>query len=258
MKNIMVYVIIFVVSMALTNGLLYFLSQKNKTEKTAVKPTDKKETVHDTLNQDEPQESLQTKNTEPEKQPEEVPAEAVSNPNPLNDYANLKNLKNKLEGMYSKRNNSRTPREVDSMLTVMRKQVDSLINNQKSYAKKINELNLQLQSKDAVIKRQTEKTTVIEEKYSTMVANTKKKAKIEEEKAKEEPKPVSVQTDKSVKLLAATYNSMDAKKVAQLMQIMPDDKIVAILKKMNTRKVGKILEVMPPERSSVISDKLSQ
>lgn len=65
-----------------------------------------------------------------------------------------------------------------------------------------------------------------------------------------EPEPIVERQQLNYVRLARIYNGMDAKKVAQLMQQMPDEDSVNVLKAMNQRKRSQIMAALPARKAN--------
>ncbi len=164
-------------------------------------------------------------------------------PDKLDEYRRLTILKEELEKYYAFESmQNMSFEDADSLVERHTKIIESLIERQQAYISKIEDLRKLLSEKNVKITSLEEKISKMEEKFTSLESNYSK----EKEQAEETEK------QNSIKYLADTYSTMDAKKVAQLMLPLTDEKIIEILRKMNQRKSGKVLSYLPPKRSASI------
>lgn len=238
-KDVFVYLIIFIISFGVTAGFLYFVSQKkinaSPTDSTAVKST-----VNNTV------QKVQEKMTDTIK----AAADTANQ-----DQGEFKSFVSQLKSLYTDTKKPKTEKElekiqknVDSLLTVMNKKIDSLRTLNKKYEKQIDNLHRELASDDAIIRKQSEQIKGMDANYKNKIDAINK-----ENAAKEKH-----QEETNVKELAKIYNKMDAKKVAGILQNMPSEKAIQILRFMSPKKTAQILSALPPAVATSYSQKMSE
>ena len=228
-KDLMIYIIISILTFILINGVLFIFF------KDRLKPSQVTEqTPADSLKQQT--EKIKTDSLSTQKQPEKQ----------LNEYQKLIKLKKKLMEAYTGER-TYTPEELNDLLKSTISQIDSISTELKTTQKKTTQLEKQIESSNQTIETKNNKIKNLEEKISEVEQSY-------EEKISNMNK---TQNEEAIDYLAKTYDTMDAKQVARLMQTLPNPKVIAIMKKMNQRKLGKVLENLPTSKSSEILKKMT-
>ncbi len=228
-KNLVQYIIVFLLSFIAANIVLFFLIRN--------KVRDARENIEIVAD------SLGVMDSLAVLEQDSVFVLGDSIPDKLDEYRRLTILKEELQKYYAFENlQDMSFEEADSLVERHSKIIESLIERQQAYIEKIEELRKQLSEKNVKITSLEEKISKMEEKFTSL----------ESQYAKEEEQAEESEKQNSIKYLADTYSTMDAKKVAQLMLPLTDEKIIEILRKMNQRKSGKVLSYLPPSRSAKI------
>ena len=170
-------------------------------------------------------------------------------PEPIIQYSKYYNLKKSINESFKQDLATFNDAQIDSTKDVLIAKVDSLSENHQDFMRKINELHRKNLTKQDSLKLLQEKITSLETSITDL--NTQLESK---------PDPKEAQKDykNNINYLANTYNMMNEKKVAQLMNAVPDEDVIQIFKRMNQRKVGKVLAAMPRRRANSIVSKLTK
>ena len=228
-KNVVLYIIIFLLTFIAANIVMFFLIRNKLRD-----ARENIEIIADSLGVTDSLAVLEQDSTF-------VLGDKI--PSKLDEYRRLSILKNELEEYYAFENiQNLSFKEADSLLERHTKIIESLIERQQAYLGRIEDQKQRLKEKDVKISVLEEKISKLEEKFTTLKSDYSKEQQQAEETEKQN----------SIKYLADTYSTMDAKKVAQLMLPLTDEKIIEILRKMNQRKSGKVLSYLPPKRSANI------
>ncbi len=170
-------------------------------------------------------------------------------PEPIVQYGNYINLKESIKDAFSQDMQKLDETKIDSTKSFLTGKVDSLSGNHQEFVQKINELHRKNMTKQDSISQMSEEINSLNSKITSL-----KQENIE----KQEPKDTDADYKKNIRYLANTYNMMNERKVAKLMNSVSDEDVIMIFKKMNQRKVGKVLGVMPQKRANSIISKLTQ
>ncbi len=235
MKDILVYVGVFVVSFILINGTIFFLlkdrimgtgEQMAQADSTLVAEESVDSTLIDT-----------------------TIATIDGSSQPLEEYNNLMQLRKRLIQIYSDgKIHDYSPAEIDSTLHDLIAQVDTLAASQQRYIRRINKQQSDMRTRDNTIVRLNQKIKELEENIS-QIRNVNQKA--QDEQSQQE-------SMKSLKMVAETFEAMDPESAVEKMLALPDDKIIRILKLMSERKRAKIMEVLPNPRATIIVRKMTE
>ncbi len=249
-KELIVYILIFVISFALTSGMLFFLTkgQKTSTQSKAdsLKTVAKKEVVQ--------AKAVETKKDSTAKSPASTTKKNTDNLSQQEkDFLRLIDQIKKLHGMKDEEPKEKDQQKeywekVDSTITVLKKQIESQQKEQKTLTDKVKTYEKTVKDKDALIKNQQAKIAELEKKNVDL---HKEKEQIISTKKEEE-------SSENLKSLAKIYNNMDPKKAAEFIQRMPMEKGIGILKNLNQKKAAKIMSAMKPENAARYSQKLSE
>lgn len=245
-KNIIIYIAIFVGSMLITNGLLFFVFKKDSAAAELVRKAKLKAdslkayTVKDTMS---------------------------INEDPLEEVYKMMDLRKKVSSYNEEPKDYLT--KSDSMLVSVSGSLDKILALQQKNMKKIIDLNEELKTKDAAISENNKKMGELQQRVTQLQEELKKKqeeirlakadASVAKKNAQSETEANSAdaqQNEKNLKFLANTLNGMDPGKVAILLESMPDKKAAQILKRMNQRKIAKVLSALPAERAAILAQYL--
>ncbi len=234
MKDILVYVGVFLISFILINGILFFLLKDkilSSGDMTAADSTLVAGEVADSTIVDT---SIATLD---------------GTPQPLEEYNNLMKLRKRLIHIYSDgKIHDYSPAQIDSTLQDLIAQVDTLAESQQRYIRRINRQQSDIRSRDNTIVQLNQQIKDLEENISLIRSSNQKAA---DEKTEQE-------TAKKLKMLADTFEAMDPESAVEKMLSLPDEKIISILKLMSERKRAKVMEVLPNSRATMIIRKMSE
>ncbi|MEA1973648.1 MAG: hypothetical protein U9N34_10230, partial [Candidatus Cloacimonadota bacterium] len=164
-------------------------------------------------------------------------------PEPILQYNKYYELKKLLNSFMSQDVSAFSQTEIDSLSHFFQGQLDTLATNHQEFIKKINELNRVKFAKIDSLKSLNKEKEFLEDKIKKI--DDKKKTETTEEKDK-----TSVA---GIKYLASTYNTMKAESVSGLLAKMDSSKAVKVLQKMNKRKAGKVLAKMPENKAAELT-----
>lgn len=249
-KELIVYILIFVISFALTSGMLFFLTKSQK--KTSQSKADSLKTVAK-------KEVVQPKAVETKKDTTAQKATTTAKKNTDNlsqqekDFLRLIDQIKKLHGMKDEEPKEKDQQKeywekVDSTITVLKKQIENQQKEQKTLSDKVKTYEKTVKDKDALIKNQQAKISELEKKNTDL---HKEKEQITNAKKEEE-------SSENLKSLAKIYNNMDPKKAAEFIQRMPIEKGIGILKNLNQKKAAKIMSAMRADNAARYSQKMSE
>ncbi len=237
-KEILVYIIIFILSFAVTAGFLFYMAKKQKEDKALVAASQKQIKTKVVLEKKENADSLKAVKDSLN----QVESEFQS------FVTQLKNLYSTTKKPKTEKELENIQRNVDSLLVILKTKVDSLSEKDRKNQKKIAELQKELSINDNIIRKQIAEIKSI---------NNENKKKREEDHQAELNKQKE-KDDTSLRELAKIYNKMDAKKVAEILKNMPVERATAILKRLNQKKIAQILAVLPPAIATSYSSKLTE
>lgn len=165
-------------------------------------------------------------------------------PDPAVEYKNLMLLKQKLFDIFAEDEYLDYSRaEVDSMLFDFASSIDSVSVKIVRYIDEIR----RLQNEKYDLRHRIDQLNRDRANYQEKISDLQKQHQAEMTAAKTE------RYSDSIKTLAETYSTMNANRVAQLLQPLDNQVIIDILKNMDQRRAGKVLESLPPARASAIS-----
>jgi len=237
-KTSLIYIIVSVLSFLIMNAILFFLLkdrlimhyQLQQQDQPAVVQPDTLIAVQDSIL---PVDTLTIKDN--------------TLPDPLSEYKEIMKLKQELLKVFNDSIEYSTVK-VDSVKAAISAEIDSLINKQQQYVKRINDLSILVSDKQNEVIVMQEKITLLEENISQL--NTQQQQDVTQTKTQD--------AEEAISYLASTYDTMDPADVAKLMDSLPDDKIISIMKKMNQRKVGKVLAALPTSRAVILTKLMAE
>ncbi len=234
MKDILVYVGVFVVSFILINGMIFFLLKDRIMGTGDQAPADSTQAIATAVDTTATDTTIAT---------------IEGSSQPLEEYNNLMKLRKRLIQIYSDgKIHDHSPAEIDSILHDLVAQVDTLAASQQRYIRHINKQQGEMRTKDNTIVRLNQKIKELEENIS-QIRNVNQKAQTEQSEQ---------ETTQRLKLVAETFEAMDPESAVEKMLALPDDKIIRILKLMSERKRAKIMEVLPNPRATTIVRKMTE
>jgi len=244
-KEALVYILIFILSFALTSATLFFMT-KNKKNVSVPADSLKKEAKKDSTSEDI------FKNVKPvEKKKEKTIENNYSDDEKLlmSLVEKIKNIHGiKSEEPLNKEEQDKQWAKVDSTLKALKDEVRIYKKKQDQMAREIGEYKSSLRKKDEVIKNQNARIAEYEKKITTL------KSEYEEETRQQKSK----ESADNLKSVAKIYNNMDPKKAADFIQKMPVNKGLMILKSLNQKKAAKILAAMQPQMAAIYTQKMAE
>ncbi len=245
-KEALVYILIFILSFALTSASLYYFTQNKKTASAKA----------DSLKQGVKTDSVFSDTTEEEKPVEQVDEAPKQQENYTDEEKEFLKLVEKIKNIHgykteqpvSKEEQEKYQAKVDSSLTALKKEVESYKRDKERLTRDISEYKASIRKKDEVIRNQNTKITEYESKMTTLRSDIEKENKIQKQK----------ESSENLKGVVKIYNNMDPKKAAEFIQNMPMNKGILILKSLNQKKAAKIMAAMRPQMAAAYSQKLAE